>query len=207
MAMMFYFVLCIYTANKFDEDCPMCQKNYQINGVKKKPSEQSTETGVGDAPPKGTKEYDDLMKNAEMQKMIMINIQNEADNAEVKAQEAKSKQLKRKLHTMAHEQNKINAQLSKTAKHDDIIHYEYKQPVTLHVFTPTSIPFRAHQLLALGKIMKERHELANALEKDKGIIRTITTHNEMKILEGGTFNVPTNPHSAGLHKLPIKRNK
>ncbi|OQS55641.1 hypothetical protein EHP00_1483 [Ecytonucleospora hepatopenaei] len=186
--------------NLFSDDCPTCQKNYQKTGKKLPPSDQSV-SEESNAPPEGTEEYNRMRDDAAKQVLAIEKLKDEQADAEIKASEAKAKKIADQLHALTHKQKKLNKHLSEHTKHE--VHYEYKQPVSVAVFTPASIPFKAHQLLALNHINATRKELADALNADEMVIRTISTSKELPLVENGHLNVPTNPHTSAVHKGPI----
>lgn len=129
----------------------------------------------------------------------MQQLQRDADDAEIKVNEAKAKKLHDQLHALQHKQH----EKSTLTTYSSTPHYEYKQPLSVTVFTPSSIPFKAHQLLALQWLTNERNEIADAIKNDQNVIRTITTTKTLPLKSNGILNIPTNLHSSAVHKNPI----
>ncbi|ORD93449.1 hypothetical protein ECANGB1_2207 [Enterospora canceri] len=184
--------------SKFDMDCPTCAMHYNKTGEKAPPSQQPAGRDPNQVEiPDGTEEHKKMEDEQREGEKEMQQLQQQKKEAEQKAAEAEKEAVETKLHNTIHAQKRKEAEQESSRKMMDMpAHFEYKNPAAVKVFTPLSIPFKAHQLLAMNRVMDMRRALADLIEKEGRIIHTEMVEKPRQFKDDdGKYNFPVNPSS------------
>ncbi|KAL6120874.1 hypothetical protein NUSPORA_02316 [Nucleospora cyclopteri] len=175
----------------FDKDCLECMQKYKEIGIKSGPLEffkihnhkiiSDTEEGLYLRSMQRAKE-----KEIEDQKVFLKEIERQGIEKEKELAEEK-------FHNAIHEKKRLNEEKEDLAyRYKKPLNVDYKLYNDVNVFTPSSLPFKSHQLQFLDQINKEREKLSENL-KEPPLIR----RQQMKPLTensfvNGNYSVPTN---------------